>query len=363
MSTHPFSTFSHASPFVVLEDIRSKGFEQVSIWTDEDLGITGIISIHSTKMGPSLGGCRVYNYASVDEALYDVLRLSEGMTLKNALAGLPIGGGKGVIMASPEAMLNRRSVFLKFASWVDSLGGRYITAEDMGTSVEDVKVMQEITSHVSGTDSSKGGGGDPSPFTARGVYLGMKACAERVYGDASLSNKKILVQGVGSVGVYLCRHLKDEGAEILLSDISEERLQYARDTFSAEIVPLERMFETECDIFSPCAIGGIINEESASTLACRIVAGAANNQLRTPDCERVLQSRGIIYAPDFAVNAGGVIMCADEVGEGGYDRDRVDRRVSKIGQTIGEILDEARDRGLMAGEIAVEKAYRVLSRN
>jgi leucine dehydrogenase len=343
-----------------LDLLAAKGFEQVSIWSADDLGVVGIISIHSTVMGPSLGGCRVYEYSSVDQALYDVLRLSEGMTWKNALAGLPIGGGKGVIMARPEALKNRREIFLRFGEWVDSLGGRYITAEDMGTTVEDVKVMREVTPHVSGIHVDKGGG-DPSPFTARGVYLGMKACAELLYGSSSLSGKSVLIQGIGAVGMHLAELLHAEGAELLVSDVSQEKLEFASRRFSALVVPAGEVYSRACDIFSPCAIGGTINQNSAPQLNCKIVAGAANNQLASDQCEEILRDRGILYAPDFAINAGGVIMCSDEVGESGFDKSRVDDRVSNIGVTVKEILEESARMNMLAGKVAIEKAQRILS--
>lgn len=340
-----------------ISTIKDKNFEQVSFWTNAELGITAIIAIHNTVLGPSLGGCRVYNYSSLDLALHDALRLSEGMTLKNALAGLPIGGGKSVIMASPSAMKRRREVFLQFGAWVESLGGRYITAEDMGSTVSDIRIVQEVSSYVSGTDPSQGGGGDPSPFTARGVYLGMKSCAERVFSSPSLSGLAIHVQGVGAVGKYLCEHLKEEGADILVSDVSSEKLKEAEIEYGAKVIPLEDVYTNSCDIFSPCAIGGILNASSVKTLNCKIIAGAANNQLASPEDEQVLQERNILYAPDFAINAGGVIMCADEVGEGGFQRSRVDERVKRIGVTVAQILDEAASKGTLAGQIAIDRAY------
>lgn len=346
----------------VLSPVITKNFEQVSIWSDNKLGITAIISIHSTVMGPSLGGCRVFDYSSIEQAMYDVLRLSEGMTYKNALANLPIGGGKSVIMASSDAMKNRREVFLKFASWVESLGGRYITAEDMGTSVNDIHTISEITKHVSGVNVENGGG-DPSPFTARGTFLGIKACAEVKFGSPDLQGKSVLIQGLGSVGIHLAEHLNSEGVNLLFSDVSKDKLDYALIKFpKAKVVEIEKVYSTPCDIFSPCAIGGIINEVSAPILPCSIVAGAANNQLSTQACENILMERGIVYAPDFAINAGGVIMCADEVDKSGFNRERVDQRVSMIGGTVKSILEESNRRALPAGVVAVQKAEQIIAK-
>ena len=346
-----------------LTQITSSSHEQVSIFTDASLGITAIIAVHSTVLGPSLGGCRIRDYPSLDDALTDALRLAEGMTYKNSLAGLHIGGGKSVIIAGRDRFdpvkdpQNRRALFLRFGEWVQSMGGRYISAEDMGTSVSDVETMSERTPFVTGRDPSGGqSGGNPSPYTARGVFGGITACLERRFGNADFAARRIAVQGVGAVGLRLVKLLTEAGAQVTVADTNVAQVNAAREQFGASIADLDQLYQTDCDVFSPCAIGATINARTIPRLRCSIIAGAANNQLETAGDELELRARGIIYAPDFAINAGGVIMCADEIETGGYTQSRVDERVARIGQTVGKILDEAQQTGGLAGAIAVQHA-------
>ncbi len=334
----------------------SKNFEQISIFYDQELDFSAIISVHNSVLGPALGGCRLRHYDSMEAALEDVLRLSEGMTYKSSLAGLNLGGGKSVIIPSQKALDQREKLFLKFASWVDSLGGKYIAAEDMGTSVEDVKIMSRVTSHISGSDPAKGGGGDPSPHTAYGVYLGIGACLERVFGTPNYKDRKILIQGLGHVGFELAKLLANSGAKIIAAEPSKETLKRAKEVFDFETCSLDAVYSTECDVFAPCAMGGILDGETTKSLKSKIVAGAANNQLKTPDVEKILNERGIIYAPDFAINSGGVIMCAAELLEDGYSESWVTELVGRVGETIGRILDRANESGTLAGEVALEMA-------
>jgi leucine dehydrogenase len=333
-----------------------KNFEQVSFFSNPELEVTAIIAVHNTILGPGLGGCRLRSYDSVDQALEDVLRLAEGMSYKSSLAGLNLGGAKSVIISSQKALKNREELFLQFGKWVDSLNGKYIAAEDMGTSVEDIKIMSRVTKHLSGTDPEKGGGGDPSPFTARGVYLGIGACLERVFASSKYENKKVLIQGLGHVGLELAKLLYQSGAKLIVAETHRENLIKARELFEFEVCDVNQVYQTECDVFAPCAIGAILNPQTIPQLKCKIVAGAANNQLLSAADEFLLKEKGIIYAPDFAINSGGVIMCAGEFEKGGYKKVWVDNLVNKVGDTVGQILDESKRSGKLAGEVAIDLA-------
>lgn len=331
-------------------------FENVSFFYDRELDFSAIIAIHNTVRGPSLGGCRVRQYESLESALYDVLRLAEGMTYKNALAELSLGGGKSVIIPSEKALSQRELLFKKFATWVHSLGGKYITAEDMGTSVEDIKVVSRVTPFVSGSDPEKGGGGDPSPFTARGVFYGIGACLERVFGTGDYVGKTVLIQGIGHVGFHLAKLLREAGARVVVSDVSSENIQKAKAALNVEACEVSQVYSYQADVFSPCAIGAILNQNTIPMLQCKIVAGAANNQLEFPDDESRLKDRGILYAPDFAINSGGVINCAAEFLPQGYSEQWVTSLVSNIGKTVGTILDTSKSSGKLAGEVAIDLA-------
>ncbi len=345
-----------------LETIAAHKHERVSIFTDRELGITALIAVHDTTLGPALGGCRIRAYHSVEEALYDVLRLAEGMTYKNSLAGLNIGGGKAVIIADRNLKTGRIDLFRKFGHWVNSFSGSYISAEDMGTNVTDIETMHQVTNHVTGCDPSKGGGGDPSPHTAQGVFDGIKSCLERSFGTSDLKDRHVAIQGVGAVGYHLAKHLISAGAKLTVADTSESQLKRASSEFNAQVVSVDNIYDVPCDVFAPCAVGAIINSKTVNRFNCKIIAGAANNQLELPSDEATLASRGIIYAPDFAINAGGVIMCADEIEVGGYTPSRVKERVGKIGNTVAKILDQAQASGKLAGVIAEELAISRIER-
>lgn len=319
-------------------------------------GLVAIVAIHDTTLGPALGGCRMHAYGSLEEALYDVLRLSEGMTFKNSLAGLNLGGGKAVIVQDRALQEGRVELFRKFGGWVSSLGGRYITAEDMGTSVSDMTAVLECCSHVAGKDPALGGGGDPSPWTALGVFCGMRACLERVYGAADFTGRTVAVQGAGHVGNYLVGHLVKAGAKVVVADTRAEPLEHVRKSYDVEVVSPKDIAEVQCDIFAPCAMGSAINPDTVGAIKCKIVAGAANNQLSDARIEGELARRGIVYAPDFAINAGGVIMCADEFEPGGYTESRVRSRVERIYETVGAVLDRAKSSGQSTAEVAIQLA-------
>jgi|AMFO01.1.fsa_nt_gi Glutamate dehydrogenase/leucine dehydrogenase len=284
------------------------GHEQVVFTNDPESGLKAIIAIHNTSLGPALGGCRVWNYTNGEEALRDVLRLSEGMTYKSALAGLNLGGGKAVIVGDPKVVANE-TTFRAFGRLVDSLGGRYITAEDVNTTPRMLEWVRDETPYVVGLPRELGGSGDPSPFTAYGVFLGMQAALKKVTGNESLAGRKIALQGLGHVGVNLLKNLVKAGAEVIVTDISEEKVKQTLKDYPGVIsCPPDEIYSQDVDIFAPCALGAVLNDQTIPQLKCSIVAGSANNQL--DDYEKhgkMLMERGILYAPDYAINAGGVI--------------------------------------------------------
>ncbi len=292
--------------------------EQVVFCQDQATGLRAIIAIHNTTLGPSVGGTRMWTYASEGDALTDALRLSRGMTYKSALAGLNIGGGKAVIMGDARKDKNE-ALLRRFGKFVNSLGGKYITAEDVGISTKDMEYVKLETDHVVGLPEYNGGSGDPSPVTAFGVYMGMKASVKELTGNDSLAGKKIMVQGVGHVGEHLLEHLVREGAEVTIADIYEDRIKEMMAKYNVKAVDVNAVYETPMDIYSPCALGATVNDETLQKLKCSIICGAANNQLKDEVLhgEAVLK-RGILYAPDYLVNAGGIINCYWEII--GYNR-------------------------------------------
>jgi leucine dehydrogenase len=324
----------------LFELIGEHRHEQVSLWSDRDAGYRGIIAIHNTVLGPALGGTRMWHYVNDLEALIDVLRLSRGMTYKAAVAGLNLGGGKSVIINDPKAK-NREPIFRAHGRHVQSLAGRYITAEDVGTSPGDMEFIRQETKHVVGL---AGGSGDPSPVTALGVYRGMKACAKVAYGSDSLSGKTVSVQGTGHVGYYLCKHLFEEGAKLVVSDIEEERVNRVVKEFKAVPVAPKDIYGAKADIFAPCALGAVVNDDTIPVLKVDIIAGAANNQLEHERHGDLLHERGVIYAPDYAINAGGLINVNAEVE--GWSLERSHRKAEEIYNTILLVLEMAADQGI-----------------
>lgn len=330
--------------------------EQVVFYREPSIGYLGIIAIHDTTLGPALGGTRFWNYKSEDEALTDVLRLSQGMTYKAAVAGLNLGGGKSVIVGDPN-VARREMVFRAHGRAVETLKGRYITAEDVGTSVEDMDYVHMETQHVVGI---AGRSGDPSPVTAYGTYRGMKACALEKYGDDSLKGKTVAVQGVGHVGYYLCENLAAEGAKLIVTDISKEKVARCVEDFSAEAVKPDAIYGVDAEIFAPCALGAIINSETIPQLKCNIIAGAANNQLATLEDGKAVQKRDILYAPDYVINAGGLINVYSELAD--WTTDRSKRKAGEIYQTLLEVFELAREEKLTTGEAADRIAERRIER-
>lgn len=321
--------------------LEASDFEQVIFCNDNSSGLKAIIAIHDTTLGPALGGTRMWNYNSEKEALEDVLRLAKGMTYKNAAAGLNLGGGKAVIIGDPRTDKSE-ALFRAFGRYVDSLMGRYITAEDVGTFEEDMDYIHMETDFVTGTSS--GGVGDPSPVTALGIYYGMKAAAKEAYGSDSLKNKRIAVQGVGQVAFNLCKYLHEEGAELIVTDINEEAVARAVEQFNARAVGIDEIYDVDCDIYSPCALGGTINDDTIARLKAKVIAGSANNQLEKEEHGLVLHEKGIVYAPDYVINSGGVINVAEELV--GYNRDRALKKVESIYTILENVFAISREKNI-----------------
>ncbi len=313
----------------VFEHMQELEHEQLVFCHDPKTGLNAIIAIHDTTLGPALGGTRLWNYASHEDAVIDALRLSRGMTYKAAISGLNLGGGKAVIVGDAKS-IKSEGLWRRYGKFVNSLNGKYITAEDVNTSARDMEYISMETQFVTGVPEFMGGSGDPSPFTAYGVFVGMKASAKKVWGNDSLSGRKVLVQGVGHVGQYLVGHLVEDGAEVYISDISESKLKETTDKFEGvKVVDNSDIFNLDMDIYAPCALGATVNDESIAKMKCPIIAGAANNQLAVEEKHGpMLIEKGIVYAPDFLINAGGLINVSAELD--GYNYDRVMGQVEQI---------------------------------
>ncbi len=337
----------------VFEHINGDGYEQVVFCSDDQSGLRAIIAIHSTALGPALGGTRFYPYPAEELALVDVLRLAKGMTYKAAAAGLDLGGGKAVIIGDPRR-IKTEELLRAYGRFVETLGGRYITAEDVGTALEDMDVVRRESRWVTGCSRTYGGSGDPSPVTAFGVLQGIKACALEVFGDPSLSGRTVALQGVGKVGHALCGYLVEEGAKVTIGDIDVDNLGRAVNDYGVQTVSLADIHKQEVDVFAPCALGGIVNDDTISEFRCKIIAGAANNQLARHEHGEKLRDLGILYAPDFVINAGGLINVEDELR--GYDRERAMKRVEGIYKQLQLIFAMANERGLSTARAAEEHA-------
>ncbi|MBX2977436.1 MAG: Glu/Leu/Phe/Val dehydrogenase [Ignavibacteriaceae bacterium] len=328
----------------VFEVFTDYNHEQVVFCQDKVSGLKAIIAIHSTALGPSLGGTRMWQYANDDEALVDALRLSKGMTYKAAVAGLNLGGGKAVIIGNSATQKNEL-LFRTFGKFVEGLAGRYITAEDVGTSVRDMEYVRMETTYVTGISQTLGGSGDPSPVTGYGVYVGMKACANEMWGNDSLKNKKIVVQGAGKVASYLCEHLDSESAEIYVCDINEDRIKELASRVKVNVINPEEVYEIEADIFSPNALGAIINDETIDRIKAPIIAGGANNQLKDEKKHgKILMDKGVLYAPDYVINAGGLINVANELE--GYIRDRALAQAESIYSVLKNIFKTSKEENI-----------------
>ncbi|MEM7480279.1 MAG: Glu/Leu/Phe/Val dehydrogenase [Acidobacteriota bacterium] len=324
----------------VFGHMKEKGHERVLICSNPEVGLQAIIAVHSSILGPGLGGVRMYPYKSMDEAMTDVLRLSRGMTYKAAAAGLNLGGGKAVIIGDPKTDKSE-ALFRAFGRYVDSLGGLYITAEDVGIDMEDMDIVFTETRWATGVAPAHGGSGDPSPVTAYGTLQGIKAAARRQFGEVDLTGKSIAIQGLGSVGLFLASYLKDEGAKVLGCDVDPEATSEAASRYGVEIVPPDEIYDVDCDIFAPCAMGAILNDDTIPRLRCKVVAGAANNQLHDGDRHgRALADRGILYAPDFVINAGGLINVYNEL-TGTYNQERALRMTRSIFLNLNRVFEIA----------------------
>jgi leucine dehydrogenase len=334
--------------------------EAIHFFDDPKCGLRAIIAVHSTALGPGAGGCRRWSYASDRDAITDVLRLSRGMTYKNAVAGLPFGGGKAVILAD-KASPKSEALFRAFGRAVHSLGGRYVTAEDVGISVDDMRIVREETPYVSGLpQAGDDAGGDPSPWTAYGVFHGIRAAARARLGSDELTGLKVAVQGVGSVGMHLCRLLVEAGAEVVVADVNRDNLRRATALQGVRKVSPREILFVDADILAPCALGNILNSESIPRIQAKIVAGAANNQLSTERDGERLAERDILYAPDYVINAGGIISVAREF-LGQSSGEEVRREVDRIPERLSDIFREAASTGRATNRIADELARRLVA--
>jgi glutamate dehydrogenase/leucine dehydrogenase len=347
----------------VFDRIAVDGYEQVVFCHDRRSGLRAIVAVHSTVLGPALGGARFYPYASEEAGLEDVLRLAKGMTYKAAAAGLDLGGGKAVIFGDP--IVDKSEALLRaYARHVDALGGRYITAEDVGTTQADMDLIRRETRHVTGVSQELGGSGDPSAATAYGVLWAMKAVARKLWDQPGppvqpgLGGRHVVVAGVGKVGTNLVRHLVEERADVTVADVDVAAVERVVAQFGVDAVPAEVVHTVDCDIFSPCAMGGGLNPSTIPELGCTAVVGAANNQLADPGCDELLEKAGVLYAPDYVVNAGGVINIAEELAPQGYSRARAFEAVRRIFDNVTAVLALAEAEGATTAAAADSLAER-----
>ncbi len=315
------------------------GHEGVHAFHDAATGLKCMIAVHSTALGPAAGGCRIWNYATGDAMLTDVLRLSQGMSYKNAIAGIALGGGKAVIWGDPRS-IKSPELFRSFGRAVQSLAGTYYTAEDVGVDVSDMATVREETRFVAGLEQGAAASGDPSPVTAKGVFLGIREVARRLFGTDDLNGRTIAVQGVGSVGGYTCDLLAAAGAKLIITDIDQDLLTSVAKRTGARMVTPDAIYDTQADIFSPNALGAVINEKTLARLNVKGVAGGANNQLVVPEMGEFLRRKGILYAPDYVINGGGIINVAAEI-SGTYSRQWVEETLARLIVTLGDVLDES----------------------
>ena len=320
----------------IIERMNDDGHEQVAIFSDPGTGLKAIIAIHDTTLGPACGGTRMWPYESEAEAVTDALRLSQAMTYKSAAAGLHFGGGKGVIIGDPRQDKSE-ALMRAYGRFVDTLGGRYLTTTDVGTTGRDLEYIKQETGHVTGLSVNLGGSGDTSIMTGLGLYMGMRACAEEVWGQEGLRGKTVAVQGFGKVASRLCQHLMEEDTRIIVTDVFDDALDRARD-WGLEVTAPDSILSADCDIFSPCALGGVLNPQTIPQLQCRVVAGGANNQLLSDGDGEELHRRGILYAPDYIVNAGGIINVEAEMGDAGYSEERAREKTERIHEIMGSVI-------------------------
>ena len=338
----------------IFKELNSRGHEQIAFFNDPYSGLKGIVAIHNTTLGPALGGCRMWNYKTEQEAIIDVLRLSKGMTYKASIAGLNLGGGKAVIIGNPKKDKTEK-LFRSFGRFVEGLGGRYITAEDVGTNIHDMENVKIETSYVTGIAKSLGGSGDPSPVTAFGVYIGIKASVKEKLKKNSLDGLKISVQGLGHVGTHLVDLLYKDGADIYVTDIDQNRVQNIVDKYGCTAVHPDKILNQEVHIYAPCALGATIHKDSIPELKCQIIAGGANNVLKATDRDsQLLVKKDILYAPDYVINAGGLINVANELE--GYDKEKAFNQAEKIYDTLMGVFKRAKKESISTTEAAALQA-------
>lgn len=329
--------------------------EQVVFCSDKDSGLKAIIAVHSTKLGAAVGGCRMWDYASDEEALIDVLRLSRGMTYKNAMAGLTMGGGKSVIIGDAKS-IKSEALFKAFGRALNGLSGRYVSAEDVNITTGDIAIANTETPYVTGTE---GKSGNPAPFTALGTFLGLKAAVKHRLKREDLTGLKVAVQGLGSVGFYLCEHLHKAGAKLIVTDINEQAMQKAAEQFDAQVVGLNEIYDQDVDVYAPCALGATINDATIDRIKATVVAGCANNQLAEPRHDQALVERGILYAPDYVINAGGIINVSFEEN---YDLEKATAKVKEIYDTLLDVFTKAEQEQKPTGQVADEMAREIIAR-
>ena len=344
----------------IFKYLEKYDYEQLVFCQDKQSGLKAIIAIHDTTLGPALGGTRMWTYASEEAAIEDALRLARGMTYKNAAAGLNLGGGKTVIIGDPRKDKSE-ALFRAFGRYIQGLNGRYITAEDVGTTVADMDLIHEETDFVTGISPAFGSSGNPSPGTAYGVYRGMKAAAKEAFGTDSLEGRVVAVQGVGNVAYTLCEYLHKEGAQLIVTDINKEAVNRAVEAFGARAVDPDDIYGVECDIYAPCALGATINDETIPQLKAKVIAGSANNQLKDTRHGDTIHEMGIVYAPDYVINAGGVINVADELY--GYNQERAMKKVEQLYTTIEKVIEISKRDGIptyvAADRMAEERIERI----
>jgi leucine dehydrogenase len=344
-----------------IETLSQEGYEHVAKCEDPESGLRAVISIHDTTLGPALGGLRMWPYASWDEAIFDVLRLSKGMTYKSAVADTGLGGGKSVIIGNSKTDKSEK-LFRAMGRFVDSLGGRYITAEDVGTAVEDMVHVRKETKWVTGLPKAMGSSGDPSPWTALGTYRGIKACMEEAFGTRDLTDRVVAIQGCGHVGHYLAQHLAGDGARLLLADIAVDKVKAVAEETGAAVVDPAEILSVECDILAPCAMGAVVNDETLPQFQCKIIAGAANNVLLREEHGQRLKEAGILYAPDYVINAGGIINVSIEVEPQGYDEDRSRAKVENIYHALKRVFEISKAENISTNEASNRLALERLRR-
>ena len=337
-----------------------EGYEEVYRAHDPRAGLTAFIAVHDTTLGPALGGCRMWHYSREEDAITDALRLSRGMTFKSAVARTGLGGGKSVILGDPKTA-KTPELFRAMGRFVHTLGGRYTTAEDVGVNEQDMLHVRETTPYVTGLPRIKGGSGDPSPVTALGVFMGLKACVESKFERDDLKGITVALQGIGHVGFYLAKQLAEAGANLVVTDVNEARLKEAAAELGAKVVAPDEIYGVDCDVFAPCALGAVLNDRTIPVLKCKVVAGASNNQLAEERHGADLLRRGILYAPDFVINAGGIINVSVEFLEGGYDEDVSMKRVRNIYQAIKDIIRTGDEEGIPTSQAAMVVAEKILA--